>query len=182
MLNKENKIIPELDALIDALPDYAKDMRLNFSTLKSNPGGLTETQFWGTVVASSMASRNPLLIASVQEAAQPYLSEEAFADVKVAVTIMSMNNIYYRFTDLVEQESYRKMSAGLRMNAMREVRGSKLDFELWSLAVSVINACSMCVTAHETQVIKAGVTTETVQAVAKLAAVIHAIAVALEIK
>jgi alkyl hydroperoxide reductase subunit D len=69
----------------------------------------------------------------------------------VAVTIMSMNNIYYRFTDLVEQESYRKMSVGLRMNVMREIKGSKIDFELWSLVVSGINAYSLCVTAEAVQ-------------------------------
>jgi AhpD family alkylhydroperoxidase len=56
----------------------------------------------------------------------------------------------------------------------------KTDFELWSLAVSAINGCGMCVDAHERELRKAGVSMEAVQAVVRIAAVVHAVAATLD--
>jgi lipoyl-dependent peroxiredoxin subunit D len=89
---------------------------------------------------------------------------------------MAMTNIYYRFTDLVEDSSYGKMPAGLRMNIMRDHGVDKIDFELWSLAISIINGCSMCISSHEKQLINHGVSKETIQLIAKIAATTHALA------
>ena len=90
---------------------------------------------------------------------------------------MAMNNIYYRFTDLSDNEEYIKMPAGLRMNVMRDHGADKIDFELWSLGASVINGCSMCINSHEKQLIKVGITREIIQYTAKVAAIVHALAV-----
>ena len=46
-----------LDALKDRLPDYAKDLKLNLSSLAGEPT-LTDQQRAGTFVASALASRN----------------------------------------------------------------------------------------------------------------------------
>jgi alkyl hydroperoxide reductase subunit D len=56
----------------------------------------------------------------------------------------------------------------------------KVDFELWSLAVSAINGCGMCVDAHEHEVRKAGLSAEAVQAAVRIAAVVHAVAATLD--
>ena len=61
---------------------------------------------------------------------------------------MGMNNVYYRFTHLVGGD-YPKMPAKLRMNVMARPGVEKVDFELWSLAVSAINGCGMCMESHE---------------------------------
>ena len=37
------------------------------------------------------------------------------------------------------------MPARLRMNVMANPGVEKVDFELWSLAVSAINGCGMCI-------------------------------------
>ena len=62
---------------------------------------------------------------------------------------MAMNNIYYRFVHLVHAADYKTMPAKLRMNAMAKPGVDKVDFELWSLAVSAVNGCGMCLEAHE---------------------------------
>ena len=46
-----------LDALKDRLPDYAKDLKLNLSSLATEPS-LTEQQRAGTFIARALASRN----------------------------------------------------------------------------------------------------------------------------
>src|ERR1700761_7533108 len=56
--------IMSLDILIDTLPDYAKDLKLNYSSLVRNNTELTAQQLWGTVVVSAMATRNASLISA----------------------------------------------------------------------------------------------------------------------
>ncbi|MFN3608624.1 MAG: carboxymuconolactone decarboxylase family protein, partial [Hyphomonas sp.] len=52
----------------------------------------------------------------------------------------------------------------------------KVDFELWSLAVSAINGCGMCLDAHEAELRKHGVTSEQIQAAIRIGAVVNAAA------
>ncbi|MBV8113707.1 MAG: alkyl hydroperoxide reductase, partial [Silvibacterium sp.] len=46
-----------VDALIESLPNYAKDLKLNYSSLIRQSTELTPQQLWGTVVASALATR-----------------------------------------------------------------------------------------------------------------------------
>jgi alkyl hydroperoxide reductase subunit D len=46
---------------------------------------------------------------------------------------------------------------------------------MWSLVASVIGGCQKCVSSHEQQLIKHGISKETVQLLAKIAAVIHSL-------
>ncbi len=58
---------------------------------------------------------------------------------------MGMNNVYYRFLHLVEDDEYAKLPARLRMNVIGSPGIDKADFELISLAVSAVNGCGKCV-------------------------------------
>jgi alkyl hydroperoxide reductase subunit D len=162
-----------------ALPDYARDLKLNLSSVLT-PGSLTEQQVWGTALASAVASRNTALLQAIAEEAQARLSPAAFNAAKAAAAIMGMNNVYYRFTHLVGSPDYRTMPARLRMNVIGNPGVDKLDFELWSLAVSAINGCGMCLEAHDREVIAKGATREMVQDAVRIASVIHAVAVVLD--
>jgi len=168
-----------IDSLKDRLPEYAKDLKLNLSSIVSEPG-LTDQQRWGALLASALASRNATVIAAIGQEAGRYLSPEAVTAAKTAAAIMGMNNIYYRFLHLVNQPDYRTMPARLRMNALAKPGVDKADFELWSLAVSAINGCGMCLEAHEHEVRKAGLGTAAIQNAVRIAAVVHAVAAALE--
>jgi alkyl hydroperoxide reductase subunit D len=167
-----------LDHLKNRLPEYAKDIRLNLGSLASEPS-LSAEQRAGTFVASAIASRNPLVIEAIVGEFGNDLSVEALSAAKAAAAIMSMNNIYYRFTHLVGGE-YPNMPAKLRMNVMARPGVDKATFELWSLAVSAINGCGMCMESHERAVRQHGLTAEQVQAVVRIAAVVHAAAVTLD--
>jgi lipoyl-dependent peroxiredoxin subunit D len=168
-----------IETIKTALPDYAKDLKLNLGSVLATPG-LTEQQIWGTALASAIAARNPRLRAAIQAEAAARLTPAAVTAAKAAAAIMGMNNIYYRFTHLVGSPDYRSMPAKLRMNVIANPGVDGLDFELWSLAVSAINGCGMCLEAHEKEVLKKGASKETVQSVVRIASVIHAVAVALE--
>jgi alkyl hydroperoxide reductase subunit D len=58
---------------------------------------------------------------------------------------------------------------------------SKLNFELFSLAVSAINGCETCVRSHEGVLTEGGLSENAVQDAVRIAATIQAAAVALEI-
>jgi alkyl hydroperoxide reductase subunit D len=169
-----------LDNLIDSIPAYAKDLKLNYSSVIRQQIDLTEQQLWGTIMACAMASRNEDLTAAALEEARKYLKPEALEAAKAASAIMAMNNVFYRFTHLASNEKYATMRAGLRMNVIRTHGIDHLDFELWCAAVSAINGCRACVNSHEKVLREKGFSEEKIIAAVRVASVLHAIAVVLD--
>ncbi len=168
-----------LDTLKARLPDYARDLRLNLSTLAAEPA-LTEQQRAGAFIASALAARNSEVTDAIMAEFAPRLAPEALEAAKASAAIMAMNNIYYRFTHLASSPDYRTMPAKLRMNVIGKPGVEKADFELWSLAVSAINGCGMCIDSHEKVLREAGLSTEAIQAAVRIAATVHAVAAVLD--
>jgi len=168
-----------IDTIKDMLPDYAKDLKLNLSSLLAD-AVLTEQQRWGTLLATALAARNAPLIAGIAAEASQRLSPAAVSAAKAAASIMAMNNIYYRFTHLASDPDYATMPARLRMNVIANPGVDKADFELWSLAVSAINGCGKCIDAHDQVLREAGVSREAIQQAVRIASVIHAVAATLD--
>ena len=169
-----------LESLIESIPGYAKDLKLNYSSLVRQQTELTPQQLWGTVLVSAMATRNDALTAAVEEEASKHLSTQALEGAKSAAAIMGMNNIYYRFLHLSSNEKYSTLPAKLRMNVLRTHGVEHVDFELWSIAVSAINGCGKCVDSHEKVLRDKGIVEDTILAVVRIASIIHAIGVVLE--
>jgi lipoyl-dependent peroxiredoxin subunit D len=171
-----------LDQIRDSIPDYARDLKLNLGSVLSPAGapGLTEKQIWGVAVASAIASRNPEFAREIEGLAAAHLDDAYRTGVRAAAAIMGMNNIYYRFLHLVEDNEYQSMPARLRMNVIANHGIDKLDFELISLAVSAVNGCGLCVTSHEKKLRSHDVSRESIQSAVRIAATIHAVAVTAE--
>ena len=168
-----------LETLLAGVPEYAKDLRLNLPNVLRQ-AELTEQQAWGTAVAAAIACRNPSLTAAVTAEAATHLSAENLRAAQASAAIMGMNNVYYRFLHLTPNGTYATLPARLRMQAVRMHGGDPVDFELWCLAVSAINACPACVASHENVVRGKGVGEETILAAVRIAAVIHGLAAVIE--
>jgi alkyl hydroperoxide reductase subunit D len=168
-----------IDTIREALPDYAKDLKLNLSALL-NDGSLSEQQRWGTLLATALAARNAKLVSAIAAESAQHLTPEAIAAAKAAASIMAMNNIYYRFTHLAADPDYARMPARLRMNVIANPGVDRIDFELWSLAVSAINGCGTCIDAHDQVLRQAGVSRDSIQQAVRIASVIHAVAATLD--
>jgi alkyl hydroperoxide reductase subunit D len=164
-----------LEALLDTVPAYAKDLKLNFSAVMAQTE-LTKQQAWGTAVASAMASRNPEMIHAVFAEASNHLSPQVLDAAKGAAALMGMNNIYYRFHHLSKNEKYATLPARLRMNIVRTHGIDAADFELWCTVASAINACGKCVDSHERVLREKGVNEEAINAAIRIASVIHGLA------
>ena len=168
-----------IETLKALLPEYAKDLKLNLSTLAAEPS-LSEQQRAGTFIACALASRNKTTTNAIFTEFAPKLSVEALGAVRAAAAIMGMNNIYYRFTHLASAPDYRTLPAKLRMNVIGKPGVDKVDFELWCLAVSAINGCGMCIDSHEKILRAGGLTTEQIQASVRIASVVHAVAATID--
>lgn len=171
-----------LDSIREALPGYARDLQLNLGSVLTTAGapGLDERQIWAVALASAVASRNSSFRRDLQALAASHLDAAHISAAHAAAAIMAMNNVYYRFLHLVEDEEYGKLPARLRMNVLGNPGIAKSDFELLSLAVSAINGCGTCVASHERQLRQHGFGREAVQSAVRIAATVHAVARVLE--
>jgi alkyl hydroperoxide reductase subunit D len=172
-----------LEAIRDSLPDYARDLKLNLGAVLTPAGapGLVERQIWAVALACAAASRNSGFTREIEALAVVHLDAAHVQAAHAAAAIMGMNNVYYRFLHLVEDEEYKQLPARLRMNVIGNPGIDKLDFELLSLAVSVINGCGTCVVAHERQLRQHGTSREAIQSAVRIAATVHAVARASEL-
>ena len=151
-----------MQALIDNLPTYAADLRLNYEALVVRSGVLSEAERWGTLVASAMVAGSPRLLAAVL-ASSPVETEGP----KRAAAMMSLTNGFYRFAGRLGVER-----SGLRLGSLR---AQTPEFHLWCLVVSARNGCEACVRSHA-----AGLDEEHIAAGLRLGALIEALAVVVE--
>lgn len=172
-----------IEIVKNKLPDYAKDIKLNFTSIVNPEGApeLTQQQIYSIILACTYVAKNAELLDIMQTEAVLLLAESEIQAAKSAATIMAMNNVYYRFVHLVEDKSFATMPAKLRMNVIANPGVSKIDFELMCLAVSAINGCGMCIEAHVNELIKAGLSKLAIQSAVRIAAVVNAVAVGLDI-
>jgi lipoyl-dependent peroxiredoxin subunit D len=164
-----------LKQFADALPDYAKDLRLNMSSLLSDQT-LGDQRKYGLILACARGTGYRPIVEAAEAEIEGKLSPEAANAARAAAAVMAMNNVYYRFVHLASNPEYGTMPARLRMNAIANPGIEKADFELFSLAVSAQNGCGMCIDSHEKVLQQHNVKAETIQAAARIAAIIKAVA------
>lgn len=171
-----------LDDVKNALPEYAKDLKLNLSSVLDPAGapGLSEAQIAGTALASALAARSPALAGALRAWAAGRADEATLRAAGAAAAIMGMNNIYYRAVHLMENTAYGAMPARLRMTVIANPGVPATDFELYSLAASAVNGCGACLDAHEKQLRRHGVGEDAVHSALRIAAVVHAVAAVLD--
>ncbi len=167
-----------LDQIRDALPEHARDLRLNLASVLTPQGapGLEPRQIWGVALASAIAAKNPTFARQLEALAGEQLDAATIAAAQAAAAVMAMNNVYYRFLHLVEDPEYGSLPAKLRMSIIGKPGVAKADFELMSLAVSAVNGCGMCITAHEKTLRAEGLGREAIQSAVRIAAVVAAVA------
>jgi lipoyl-dependent peroxiredoxin subunit D len=164
-----------LKQFADALPDYAKDLRLNLGSILSDQLMPQERKF-GLLIACAHGSGYKPLVEAAEREVEGKLSAEVSNAARAAAAVMAMNNVYYRFVHLVANPEYGKMPARLRMNVIGSHGIAKEEFELMSLAVSAMNGCGMCIDSHERILLEHGVKPETIRSAVKIAAVMSALA------
>ncbi len=166
------------DVLGESFPEGAKDTKLNLDAVLTGESSLSTAQRWLVALATAFNSRQQELIDALLSDAKERTSVQVIDDAEAVATLMTMNNVFYRFRHLVGKDTYAQLPARLRMNRLAKPATNKADFELASLAVSAVNGCETCVRAHEKAVIEAGLSEQQVHDAVRIAAVVHAAATA----
>ena len=169
--------MPALKEFADTLPDYAKDLRLNLGSILSDQL-LGDQRKYGLLLACAHGTGYRPLVIAAEEETTDKLSPEGANAARGAAAVMAMNNVYYRFVHLASNPEYATMPAKLRMNFIGSPGIQKDDFELFSLAVSAMNGCGMCIDSHERLLKQHGVKAETIQSAARIGAIMKAVATA----
>ena len=164
-----------LDLLEEGKSRYVADLKLNFkNSFESDHLSGKEVALLG--VALSVNAGNKILKRFFADnAASEGATEAEIAEAVACASLLSANNVFYRFRHFVNKEKYNEIPARIKMNIMAKPVGGKEFFELMSLAVSAVNGCEMCVKSHENSLIELGSKEERVFESVRLAAVITSV-------
>lgn len=163
-----------IDTIQNLIPAYARDLSSNLTNLLAETL-LSDQQKWGTFLSCAHAIGVPAVVQNIEAAAAEIMTPEAVTAAKAAAAIMGLNNVYFRALHLMQNKEYEKMRAGLRMNILANPGVDKVDFELWSLAVSAVNACGLCMDSHEKVLRSHEVSAVQIQAALRIASTVNAI-------
>jgi len=152
----ETTELSAIDEMIKGESKYVRDLRINVkNAVQSENISLKEAYL--IALGVSVNEKNKVLIKSFTTLATEHDATEAeIAEVYACTSLLSVNNVFYRFRHFVEKESYQNMPARIKMNIMMNPVLGKEFFELLSLVISAVNGCEQCVKSHESSVIKLG--------------------------
>jgi alkyl hydroperoxide reductase subunit D len=161
-----------VDQTKEAIPDYAKDTKLNIdSVIKRST--LPPEEAEAVALAAAFATGNTKLWTWIQS--QLTDQKEASAAV-TAASLMAMNNVWYPFVEMVDDPQLAGLPAQLRMNAIATHGGTtKARFEAYSLAASIVGKCHFCVKAHYETLKKEGYTVEQLRDIGRISAVVASV-------
>jgi alkyl hydroperoxide reductase subunit D len=162
-----------IDQLKDAIPDYAKDTRLNIdAVLKRSTLDPVEAEC--VALAATFATGNTKLWTWIQS--QILDSTETTAAI-TAASLMAMNNVWYPYVEMADDPQLKGLPAQLRMNAISSHGGTtKARFEAYSLAASIVGKCEFCIGAHYSSLKQLGYTVEQLRDIGRIAAVMNSVA------
>jgi alkyl hydroperoxide reductase subunit D len=160
-----------IDSIKEALPEYAKDTKLNLDSVLER-STLEKDVAYGCAVAALAATGNGKVLA-VMLADAPVHANSAMT----AASIMAQNNIWYPYVEMTDDPQLKGLPAQLRMNAILHHGGTtKANFEAFSLAASIVGKCHFCVKAHYDTLKKEGYTVEQLRDIGRIAAVMNSVA------
>ncbi len=164
-----------LDLLEEGKSRYVADLKINFKN-SFDSAQLSKKEVALLGVALAVNAGNKVLKQFFRDnALTEGASEAEIADAVACASLLSANNVFYRFRHFVNKEKYNEIPARIKMNIMARPVVGKEFFELISLAVSAVNGCEMCVKAHENSLIELGSKEERIFEAVRLAAVITSV-------
>jgi lipoyl-dependent peroxiredoxin subunit D len=167
-----------LNALKERIPDYAKDIRLNLDGVIAR-SSLDPADAVGAALAAAYAAKSKMIVEAIRGSGQ--LSDVDLNAALSAAALMGMNNVWYPYVEMANDEDLRTQRAELRMNAYATHGGvDKKRFELFALAASIVGKCHFCVASHYKMLKENGLTAQQLRDVGRIAAVVTAAALALE--
>ena len=171
-----------LSDLKNSIPDFAKDVKLNLSSLVMN-SEYDEELVYGCAYASSLTIGDDYIASVFEEECRNRFGPKFINSVKATVTIMSLNNVWYKYRDSMPTTEMKMAPQKMRVNIMANHAGlDKILFESMSLCVSAINGCTFCVKAHSDLLLENEKTKEYIFNIGRIASVIFSLSKAFSLK
>lgn len=161
-----------VDQIKEALPDYARDTRLNIdAVIKRSTLAPEEVEY--IALAAAFATGNSRLWLWIESLLANATEKNAAL---TAASLMAMNNTWYPYVEMAGDAQLQGLPAQLRMNAIATHGGTtKARFEAYSLAASIVGKCHFCVKAHYDTLRQEGYSVEQLRDIGRIAAVIQAV-------
>lgn len=161
-----------VDQLKDAIPDYAKDIKLNLDAVINRSTIDPEHAKYLAISAAFATGNSKLLTFILAEASDTTERDAALT----AASLMAQNNVWYPYIEMADDKDLKGLPAQLRMNAIANHGGTtKAKFEAYSLISSIIGKCHFCVKAHYETLKTEGYSVEQLRDIGRIAATINAI-------
>jgi alkyl hydroperoxide reductase subunit D len=163
-----------LTSIKSQIPDYAKDIKLNLDAVVAR-SSLDPADALGAMLAAAFALRSKTLIDAVRNSGE--LGEADTNAALTAAALMGMNNVWYPYVEMANDNDLKTQRAELRMNAYSTHGGvERRRFELFALAASIVGKCHFCIQSHYKLLRETGMTATQLRDVGRIAAVIAATA------
>lgn len=172
-----SELSPALVQFAETGHRYLKDLRIN---LKNALGFAQLSRKESLMIAFAVAvndrtERHIEILGNLARNAGMQPEEEA--EIKACVSLLNINNVFYRFRHFTQKEYYQQTPAGIKMSIMMQPVLGKEFFELLSLCISALNGCEMCVNAHEQALIQAGTSEARIYDAMRCAAIFRSLTV-----
>ena len=175
-------IVNNVEDIKNSIPDFAKDIRLNFSSIIMN-SVYEDDLTYGCAYACALSLNDKKLSKALENECRNRISEDFVISIKSTVSIMSLNNIWYSYRDSMPSTEMKVSAQRMRVNIMGSYAGlSKVLFESISLCISAINGCKFCIKSHSQLLIDEDQTKDYVLNIGRIASVIKATVKSIEIE
>ena len=170
-----------VDMIKEALPEYAKDTKLNLDAVIKR-STLDPVEAEACALAALVSTGNGKLLNWVLANTDLNIKTDTQDNIKerdaamCAASLMAQNNVWYPYVEMADDENLKGLPAQLRMNAIATHGGTtKARFEAYSLAASIVGKCHFCVKAHYKTLKKEGYTVEQLRDIGRIAAVVTSV-------
>jgi alkyl hydroperoxide reductase subunit D len=167
-----------LQQLRSRIPDFAKDVRLNLDAVISR-SSLEPSDAAGCALAAAYAAGSSELVAALRADLDETVGNAAMT----AAALMGMNNVWYPFVEMAGDPELKSQRPELRMQAYASHGGvARERFEAFALSASIVGKCHFCVRSHYDLLKEAGYTAVQLRDIGRIAAVVNAAALALQVE
>jgi alkyl hydroperoxide reductase subunit D len=172
----------------EAVSPVHRDLKLNLQKILEGQGQLSREDAHLALLALATAlGDQPLQSMARGQLQSLNFSADEIREAAESAAIMGMLNTYYKFRHMIKsaqgpEAEAKYQRAGLRMNALSKPVLGSIRFEMLAFAVSVLNGCETCITAHEKVLLEGSIDLEKIHDLARLAAIVkgaHTLALAL---
>ncbi|RYZ31015.1 MAG: alkylhydroperoxidase [Chitinophagaceae bacterium] len=173
----EDQVSENFKLLAKSNSRYLRDIRLNVNNALQAVT-LVKKEAYLLAYAVAVNEKNEVLQkAFATQSKAEGATEEELAEVVSCTSLLTANNVYYRFRHFIKDEYYTNAQSGIRMGIMTSPILGKEFFELTSLVVSALNGCELCVTSHEKTLLSHGTNKQRIHDAVRLGAVIRSLSV-----